>query len=68
MEIMIHCHGYLITILNRIPEKHEKPIIETKDVTYKIVQCKDNRVLKVKASKHKKEIRDESEDNENPKE
>ncbi len=55
--------GYLLTILNRIPGKHEKPIIETKDVTYKITQCQDNRILKIKACKHKKEnIEDESEE------
>lgn len=67
MVIMIHFHGYLITILNRIPGKREKPIIETTDVTYKIVQCKDNRILKVKANKHRERIQEETEENDDEK-
>ena len=68
MEIMIHFHGYLITILNRIPSKKEKPIIETSDVTYKIVKCQDNRILKVKACRHPRRTEeqiDTKEDEEN---
>ncbi len=61
--------GYLLTILNRIPGKHEKPIIETKDVTYKIMQCQENRILKIKACRHKREqIEDDDEQCDNSEE
>ncbi len=56
--------GYLLTILNRIPGKHEKPIIETKDVTYKIMQCQDNAILKIKACKHKREEHEDEKEEE----
>ena len=38
--------------LGRIPEDGEKPIIETKDVTYKIEDYEDKRILWVKACKN----------------
>ncbi len=44
--------GYLQDILGRIPEDEEKPVIETKDVTYKIEEYEDKRILKVKACKN----------------
>ena len=44
--------GYLQDELGRIPEDEEKPIIETKDVTYKIEEYEDKRILKVKACKN----------------
>ena len=41
--------GYLIELLGRIPEDDEKPIIETPNVTYKIEEYEDKRILWVKA-------------------
>lgn len=43
--------GYLLEILGRVPEDDETPIIETKDVTYKIEEYEDKRILWVKACK-----------------
>ena len=45
--------GYLIELLGRIPEDDEKPVIETKQVTYKIEEYKEKRILWVKACKNK---------------
>lgn len=47
--------GFLQEKLGRIPEEEEKPIIETKEVTYKIEKYEDKRILKVKACKNKEE-------------
>ena len=44
--------GYLQEELGRIPEDEEKPIIETKTVTYKIEQYEDKRIIKIKACKN----------------
>lgn len=44
--------GYLQDEMGRIPEDEEKPIIETKEVTYKIEEYEDKRILKVKACKN----------------
>ena len=44
--------GYLQDMLGRIPEDEEKPIIETNQVTYKIEEYEDKRILKVKACKN----------------
>lgn len=43
--------GYLLEILGRVPEDDETPIIETKNVTYKIEEYEDKRILWVKACK-----------------
>lgn len=48
--------GYLLNQLGRIPEDEEKPIIETKDVTYKIEEYEEKRIVKVKACKNNQEI------------
>ena len=40
-------------------EDEEKPIIETKTVTYKIEQYEDKRIIKIKACKNNNEIIDE---------
>ena len=48
--------GYLQEKLGRIPEDEEKPIIETKTVTYKIEQYEDKRIIKIKACKNNNEI------------
>ena len=48
--------GYLISKLNRIPSTKEKPVIETDDVSYQVMQFKDNRITKVKATKHVKQL------------
>ena len=47
--------GYLQEEMGRIPEDEENPIIETKDVTYKIEEYEDKRILKVKACKNNNE-------------
>ena len=44
--------GYLMEELGRIPSEKEKPIIETKDVTYKVESVKDKRITKIKACKN----------------
>lgn len=44
--------GYLQDMLGRIPEDEEKPIVETKDATYKIEEYEDKRILKVKVCKN----------------
>ena len=51
--------GYLQEELGRIPEDEEKPIIETKTVTYKIEQYEDKRIIKIKACKNNNEIIEE---------
>ena len=51
--------GYLQEKLGRIPEDEEKPIIETKTVTYKIEQYEDKRIIKIKACKNNNEIIEE---------
>lgn len=47
--------GYLQDQLGRIPNEKEKPIIETKKITYKIEKYQDRRILKVKACKNKEQ-------------
>lgn len=44
--------GFLQEELGRIPEDEEKPVIETRKVTYKIEEYEDKRILKVKACKN----------------
>ena len=51
--------GYLQEELGRIPEDEEKPIIETKTVTYKIEQYEDKRIIIIKACKNNNEIIEE---------
>ena len=57
--------GYLTEKLGRIPEDEEKPVIETKYVTYKIEEYEDKRIKWVKACKNNVE---ETEQEEKPKE
>ena len=47
--------GYLQEEMGRIPEDEENPVIETKEVTYKIEEYEDKRILKVKACKNNNE-------------
>ena len=55
--------GFLQDELDRIPEDEENPIIETKEITYKIEEYEDRRILKVKACKNKnKQIEEEKEE------
>ena len=57
--------GYLIELLGRIPSDDEKPIIETKRVTYKIEEYEEKRILWVKACKNNiEEDEDEEEKDE----
>ena len=44
--------GYLIELLGRIPDDDEKPLIETKNVNYKIEEYEDKRILWVKACRN----------------
>ena len=59
--------GYLISKLNRIPNEKEKPIIDTEDVSYQVMQFKDNRITKVKVTKHIKKIDEDDLDNDEDK-
>lgn len=43
--------GYLINLLGRLPKENETPIIETKQVNYKIEKYEDKRIVLVKACK-----------------
>lgn len=57
--------GYLLDILGRIPEDEEKPVIETENVTYKIEEYEEKRIIKVKACKNNQEnIKDVEENKE----
>ncbi len=47
--------GFLQDKLGRIPEDEETPIIETEEVTYKIEEYEDKRILKIKACKNNQE-------------
>ena len=47
--------GYLQEEMGRIPEDEENPVIETKEVTFKIEEYEDKRILKVKACKNNNE-------------
>ena len=53
--------GYLFELLGRIPAEEEKPIIETEDITYKIEEYEDKRIIWVKACKNQpEEIKEEN--------
>ena len=54
--------GFLQDKLKRIPEDEETPVIETKEVTYKIEEYEDKRILKMKACKNN--IEEETEEDE----
>ena len=53
--------GYLIEELGRIPLDDEKPVIETEQVTYKIEEYEDKRIIKVKACKNNNLKKEEEE-------
>ena len=44
--------GYLQEELGRIPDEEENPIIETKELTFKIEEYEDKRIIKVKVCKN----------------
>ena len=46
--------GYLHEELGRIPTEEENPIIETEELTFKIEEYEDKRILKVKVCKNEK--------------
>ena len=46
--------GYLQEELGRIPTEEENPIIETEELTFKIENFEDKRILKVKVCKNEK--------------
>ena len=47
--------GYLQEELGRIPTDEENPIIETKELTFKIEEYEDKRIIKVKVCKNQTE-------------
>ena len=52
--------GYLQEELGRIPKEKELPIVETKELTFKIEEYEDKRILKVKVCKNEtEEIKEE---------
>lgn len=56
--------GYIIDELGRIPQNNEKVVVETELITYKIEECKNQRILKIKVCRNnpKKEIQKEEEE------
>lgn len=52
--------GFLQEKMGRIPDDEETPIIETKEVTFKIEEYEDKRIVKVKACKNN--LADETEE------
>lgn len=46
--------GYLQEELGRIPTEEENPIIETEELTFKIEEVEDKRIMKVKVCKNEK--------------
>ena len=44
--------GFIQDNLGRIPEDEETPIIETENITYKIEEYEDKRILKIKACRN----------------
>ena len=47
--------GYLQEELGRIPTEEELPIVETEELTFKIEEYEDKRILKVKVCKNEQE-------------
>ena len=60
--------GFLQEELGRIPEDEEMPTIETKNVTYKIEEYEDRRILKVKACKNYPKESEQEKDSKSEKE
>ena len=56
--------GFLQEELGRIPDEEEYPTIETKELTYKIEEYEDRRIVKVKACKNHEQELEDSEDEE----
>ena len=56
--------GYLQEEMGRIPEDEELPVIETKEVTFKIEEYEDKRIVKVKACKNNIKIISEEDEEE----
>ena len=46
--------GYLQEELGRIPDEEEMPVIETEELTFKIEEYEDKRIMKVKVCKNEK--------------
>lgn len=44
--------GYLLEELGRVPNDNEKPVIETKNITYKVEEYEDKRIILVKACRN----------------
>ena len=56
--------GFLQEELGRIPDEEEYPTIETKEITYKIQEYEDRRIVNVKACKNHEQELEDSEDEE----
>ena len=44
--------GYLQEEMGRIPNEEEMPIVETEELTFKIEEYEDKRILKIKVCKN----------------
>ena len=57
--------GYLVEQLGRIPDEKEKRlVVETPEITYKIEEIKDKRIVKVKACKNNPKPEEEEKEEE----
>ena len=59
---MTQFRGYLQDKLGRIPEEEELKVIDTENVTYKIEEYEDRRILKIKACKNNEEEKEDTEE------
>lgn len=48
--------GYLLDKLGRIPDEHERPVIEDEELTYKVEEIEDKRIKYVKICKNLNQI------------
>ena len=55
--------GYLLDRLGRIPEDDEHPVIEDKELTYKVEEIEDRRIKSVKVCKNLNESIEEDDNN-----
>ena len=51
--------GYLLDKLGRIPDEHERPVIEDEELTYKVEEIEDKRIKYVKICKNLNQITEE---------
>lgn len=56
--------GYLMELLDRIPTDEEKPIVETNEFVFKVEECDDRRIAKVKVCKIMQKEEEDTEEEE----